>query len=180
MGYVDSPGRAIRHLNVYKGERLVLSAEDTPGRLYSVASPPPGGAPQHPFVNARAYDAFSEGDLATVLWNAADFDDFMAQLIASGMDIASWNDSSAAPRTAPRRLFRGDELVGAVWESAGQFTALTHQPPHDALVFNHAMLTAYAISEADTLLRLMQTTSAFNELSQRLQEAGYTLQTAGA
>ncbi|MBW4438863.1 MAG: hypothetical protein KME04_17130 [Pleurocapsa minor GSE-CHR-MK-17-07R] len=179
MGYVDTPVRAIRHFNVYMGERVVLSAEDTPGRLYSVASPPPGGAPPHPFVNARAYDAFSEGDLATILWNAADFDDFLVQLIAEGMNTASWNDSSAAPRIAPRRLFRGDALVGAVWESAGQFTALTHQPPYDALVFSHAMLTAYAISEADTLLRLVQETSAFSELSQRLQDAGYTLQTAG-
>lgn len=179
MGYVDTPVRAIRHFNVYMGERLVLSVEDTPGRLYSVASPPPGGAPQHPFVNARAYDAFSEGDLATVLWNAADFDDFLAQLIADGMNIASWNDSSAAPRTEPWRLFRGDALVGAVWDRAGQFTALSHQPPFDALVFSHAMLTVYAIGEADTLLHLIQTTADFSELSQQLHQAGYTLQTAG-
>jgi len=175
MSYAETPQREIRHFNVYKGEHLVLTVEDTPGPLFSVAGPPPGGAPHHPFASARAYDALMEEDLATQIWNAANFDDFLAQLIASSLNIASWNDSAVAPRTQRHRLFRGDKLVGALWLGAGQFTTLAHQPPYDALVFDHAMLTAYAAQEADTLLGILQKSSTFSGLGQLLREAGYTL-----
>lgn len=177
MNYADAPHRAIRHFNVYKGERLVLSVEDTPGQLFSVASPSPEGAPQHPFVNARAYDAFTEGDLATLLWNATTFDDFLAQLIAAGLNIASWNDSSVEARRHPHRVFRDNKLVGALWQGQGQFTTLTHQPAYDTLVFDAGLLTAYVSTEAETLLSALQKAATFSELERLLRESGYTLLT---
>lgn len=77
----------MRSAKVYRGDTLVLDVEDRPGVLLSTATPPPGGAPEHAFVNARAHDPFTEGELATVLGGSADYTDFLQRLQAAGFTV---------------------------------------------------------------------------------------------
>lgn len=77
----------VRATQVFKNGTLALEVEDQPGVLLSTAAPPPGGAPAHPFVNARAHDPFSEGDLATILAESSDYDDFLRRLEAAGYEL---------------------------------------------------------------------------------------------
>ncbi|MBE2181833.1 MAG: hypothetical protein IAE89_00270 [Anaerolineae bacterium] len=167
------PHRTPRHFQVYKGERLVLSLEDTPGLLISQASPPPGGAPKHPFANARAFDAMTEGDLGEMLWASSSFDDFLRRLIAAGFNISSWNESSYEARQQGQRLHREDRLVGVLWPGKGQFTTLLNQPPYDTLIFEHGALTAYEEAEADIMLKILEETTTFSGLKESLRQAGY-------
>jgi hypothetical protein len=77
----------VRSAQVFKNGTLVLDVEDRPGVLLSTAAPPPDGAPEHPFVNARAHDPFSEGDLAAILGESSDYADFLGRLIAGGFEV---------------------------------------------------------------------------------------------
>lgn len=69
---------------VFSDSELVLEVSDGPGVLLSTAVPPPGGAPEHPFVNARAFDPFSEGDLAAILGVSESYQDFLVRLADAG------------------------------------------------------------------------------------------------
>lgn len=175
MPYLQTEPRIPRHFKVYKGDRLVLSLEDTRGALSSTAAPPPSGAPTHPFVNARAHDTLTEGDLGEMLRASHSFDDYLARLIAAEHNVFSWNSSSVERLTQPQRIYREAQLVGAVAYTGGQFCALAHQPPYGALTFPHAMLCAYAAPEADALLACLHATETAPALQQALLAAGYTL-----
>ncbi len=175
MRYADMPHRTPRHFQVYKGERLVLSLEDTSGLLTSQASPPPDGAPKHPFINARAFDIMTEGDLGEMLRDSSSFDDFLRRLIAAGFDISSWNESSYGAIPEGQRIHDGDGLAGVLWPGKGQFTTLLSQPPYDTLIFEHGTLTVYEEAKADMMLKLLEETSTFSDLEESLLQAGCEL-----
>ena len=90
----------MRELLVYRDGRLALRIRDTPGTLRSTASPAPGPRPAppplgtstlppgvHPFIDAQALDAASEGELRALLDESANFDDYVRRLIAAGYDV---------------------------------------------------------------------------------------------
>jgi len=72
---------------IYAKSQLVLEVSDGPGVLMSTAAPPPEGAPAHPFVNARAFDPFSEGELAMILGMSENYRDFLDRLVAEGFQV---------------------------------------------------------------------------------------------
>lgn len=83
--------------------RPVLRIRDNPGTLRSTAPPPPdrGPAPPppgppgtvalppgvHPFVDAQALDAASEGELRALLDESTGFDDYVRRLVAAGYEV---------------------------------------------------------------------------------------------
>jgi hypothetical protein len=81
---------AVRELLVHRGGRLVLRIRDEPGTLRSTAAPPPGAAAPgiHPFIDAQAVDAVSEGELRALLDESTGFDDYVRRLGAAGYDVA--------------------------------------------------------------------------------------------
>ena len=83
-----------RQVEVRRGERLVLTARDTPGTLRSTAAPPPPPPvgepwrpPSHPFIDAQAHDAASESRLRELLDESESFDDYLDRLRGDGFDI---------------------------------------------------------------------------------------------
>ena len=87
----------VRQLHFYKGRLLVLTVEDLPGLLFSTATPSPSGAPSHDFVNARAYDPYSENELGELLRKSGSFDHFVELMIHAGYNAIS------TPHSAPLR-----------------------------------------------------------------------------
>lgn len=171
--------RSTRSFSFYRGSTLVLSVDDRPGAIQSTATPAPGGPPLHPFVNARAFDPVSEGELAALLASATGFDSFVTLLIGAGFDAAS-NDGS--PPVGRGRCFRvedGAGLVGALWEGRGQFTSLWLQPREHDLVFGFATLTAYRADRADVLLEAVRGATTFDGLRARLEAEGLHLRPVG-
>lgn len=73
--------------SVYDGEELILTFRATPGPLLSVASPPPGGPPLHPFLTATSHSARHEHDLRVLLEASADADAFRAALERKGFRL---------------------------------------------------------------------------------------------
>jgi hypothetical protein len=94
---------AVRELLVHRAGRLVLRIRDNPGTLRSSAPPPPRPAPPlpapvpgaadalppgvHPFIDAQAVDAASEGELRALLDESTSFDDYVRRLVAAGYDL---------------------------------------------------------------------------------------------
>lgn len=175
MSDLKSETRASRSFAVYKSQKLVLDMSETQGRLYSTASPPPEGAPVHPFLNARAYDPFTEGTLGEMVRSAPNFDVYIKQLIEADFDIASSTQGMKLALTEPHRLKNGDTVIGAMWSTGGQFTTLKHQPKPASQMFEHATLTMYDEEIAKELLKTLQSTSTFVELKDKIAEMGYTL-----
>lgn len=167
--------RDVRSFGIYKSQHPVLTVTDEPGRLYSTAAPPPEGAPEHPFVNARAYDPYSENELGWYLQKSAHFDDFITQLIGAGYNVASQHGNHPDELNDPFRLEDADGLAGALWGTGGQFTTLAQQPETGEATFAHATLTAYRDDHADTLLKILEKTNSFSEIRQELQNAGFRL-----
>jgi len=95
----------VRELLVHRAGRLVLRIRDEPGTLRSTAAPPPGPAPPpplpvpgttdalppgvHPFIDAQALDAASEGELRALLDESESFDDYMRRLVAAGYEVTA-------------------------------------------------------------------------------------------
>jgi hypothetical protein len=90
----------MREFLVYRDGRLALRIHDTPGTLRSTAPPPPqaGAAPPppgtatlppgiHPFIDAQALDAASEGELRSLLDESTSFDDYVQRLAAAGYEV---------------------------------------------------------------------------------------------
>ena len=154
--------REVRHFAVYREGRLVLVVRDNPGTLRSTAGPPPGAGPPpppgppgedagpapglHPFIDAQAHDPVTEGRLRALLDRTSGFDEYLAELLAAGFDIASCLPGEGLDYSLEdgARLYDGDALAGACWPQRGQFTSLRHQPVEGELVFDHSTLTAYA------------------------------------
>ena len=165
--------RTVRCFSIYKSQHLVLTVADEPGRLLSTAAPPPEGAPAHSFVNARAYDPFSEGELAWHLQKAANFDDFIGRLIQGGYDVASQYGTPPTEMSDASRLEDETGLAGAMWSTGGQFTTLIRQPQGGDCRFSHATLTAYHEARAEVFLSALAESATFAELRAKLREAGF-------
>jgi hypothetical protein len=141
----------VRTVGVYRGRRLVLTVEDRPGLLLSTASPPPDGAPEHPFVNARALDPYSEGELGAALEAADSYDGFLANLIAGGFDVAARTDDEIADA---HRIVDGDLVLGCVWDAPGPVATLGEPPESGWPTSAHVTLTAYVPDRAERILHL--------------------------
>ena len=77
-----------RRLDVLRDGLVVLELTDAPGPLVSTAPPPPGGRVYtHPSLGGAARDASCEGELKRLLDGSADFDSYVATLVAAGFTI---------------------------------------------------------------------------------------------
>jgi hypothetical protein len=162
----------MREVGIYQGSQLVLTVADRPGRLYSTAAPPPDGAPDHPFVDARAYDALSENDLGMLLQQATDYDGFLALLIDAGFDVATVDDIELATAS---RLVRDGAVVGALWEQPGPVGALGEEPAGGWTTSAVATITAYDDHAPPELEREATAATDVADLRQRLEALGYQL-----
>ena len=99
--------REVRHFAVYAagGRRWWArqGTRSTAGQAPGPCGPPrsPGEDPGlppgvHPFIDAQARDAVSEGRLRALLDESSDFDDYLARLLDAGFDIASWQPEDPA------------------------------------------------------------------------------------
>lgn len=74
--------------NVYDGEDIVLTVQNRPGVLLSVAHPPPGvPLPEHPFLNGASHSASHEHQLRQLLEASDDMDAFLAALDDAGFRL---------------------------------------------------------------------------------------------
>ncbi|MBH25333.1 MAG: hypothetical protein CMH57_12955 [Myxococcales bacterium] len=164
-----------RTFHVYAGPTLVLTAQDTPGTLRSSVR---GGAfPTHPFLDAQAWDAAHEHELRALLLDARSFDGFLRGLIHAGFDLASERFRGSPPG---HRLMRDDAPVGAVWERAGRFAALTWPASRPTPHSEHALLTAYTEEHAELLADALQRSSSMDELRALLSALQLRLAPLGA
>jgi len=77
-----------RRVDVLRGEHAVLQLSDEPGPLVSTAPPPPNGrVATHPFLSGAARDPRWEGELKRLLDQSADFDGYVARLVAAGFTV---------------------------------------------------------------------------------------------
>ena len=173
--FTHLPARPIRRFYLYKENALALMIEDQPGRLHSMASPPPEGVPQHPFLQGTAFAALLGGEQFELLEQAADFDHFLELLIAADYDVVSGTGPHRMNMTDGQRLWRDNEVVGAVWPQAGQFTTLWWQPLADDYHSEWATLTVYRPSYAVLLLEILQAASGFAHFSLKLEQNGFRL-----
>jgi hypothetical protein len=167
---MDFTGRAHRRFYVYRDGLHVLTIGDEPGHLVSTASPPPGGAPKHPFLDGSAHQAVYENELAGLLGRAASFDGYLDLLLQAGYDIAS---DDTLPNKAPGagvRLLKGDSPVGAAWHRGGQFTCLWQQPARGELVFQQARLSVYRPEWAEALFTTLQAAVSYEAFCEQVQE----------
>jgi len=80
--------QAYKSHNVWKGDRIVLTFEDRPGPITSTALPPPGSQPVlHPFLTANARAPEGEDNLARILTQSKDAQDFILRLRETGYRI---------------------------------------------------------------------------------------------
>lgn len=78
----------LRHYEVWRDGHAVLSFSTRPGHVGSTAIAPPGFSPTtHPFLTARAHDAFYEGELAELMRQAESVDDFISRLERAGFEV---------------------------------------------------------------------------------------------
>jgi hypothetical protein len=161
-----------RPRHFYKGRILVLSIERGPGPIYSTASPPPTGAPIHPFLSARAYDPYSEDELGSLLRRAESFDQLIGALLDAGYDMTSTIGSPPPELGHGYRLSDQRGLAGAAWESTGLFTPWS---PGEPVPLEHAVVTSYRDDQDAPLLRLAAGAGSFGDLSSDLTQAGYDL-----
>ncbi|MHB1356967.1 MAG: hypothetical protein ACYCZF_13445 [Anaerolineae bacterium] len=173
--FQDTPGRLHRRLYVYKDGLHALTITDKPGSLVSTASPPPGGAPKHPFLDGTAHQAIYESELATLLTKAADFDAYLSLLIQAGYDIAADDALPGKSPGAGARMLEGEVPVGAAWQSAGQFTALWWQPVQGQMVCRHARLSVYQPAWVDRLLTCLQGAVDYESFCSNVQKLGLKL-----
>ena len=157
-------------MNVFRNGRLVLSVEDRPGVLLSTAAPPPTGAPEHPFVNARAHDPFSEQDLATVLGSAHDYDSFLALLVQSGFDLSP---SGELELGGAQRFHAAGEVAGCAWPRPGPIATLGAEPETGWRTAVFA-LTCYAEEVPPGVLEVATSASSLSDLLEGVVGLGYT------
>ena len=173
--FQDMPQRAHRRFYVYKDGLHVVTIADEPGRLYSTASPPPGGAPKHPFLDGTAHQALYEGELATLLGRAVNFNEYLNLLLQASYDFASDDMLVLKSPGAGVRLLAGDTPVGAVWQSGGQFTCLWWQPLTGKMVCRHARLSVYQPDWTERLLASLQAAVDYEGFCSNIQTLGLRL-----
>lgn len=78
----------VKHYEVTRDARRVLTFSAEPGVLLSTAMRPPGfKPPAHPFVNAQAHDARHEQTLGALLGQSQSVTDFIAKLEGAGFEV---------------------------------------------------------------------------------------------
>jgi hypothetical protein len=168
-GAADEP----RRFHVYKGPLLVLKLEDRAGTLHSAASPGPEGPPSHPFLHAEALDAVSEDELGRLLRESSSFDDYLANLIANGYDVAPGRTGDYEDRPGGVTILDATRTVGVIWPQAGRFATLESPEDEPDLPFT---LTVYRAEVADDLRQLVQNAADFTTACGALEAAGFRLE----
>ncbi|WP_013323871.1 hypothetical protein [Gloeothece verrucosa] len=173
--FENIPKRDIRTFYIYKNGVLTLALEDRPGTLHSMASPPPTGAPTHPFIHGSAYDAKSEDEMGTLLRKSTSFDNYINLLIEAGYDVVSRENTFQLKLEGGFRLEDEKGLVGALWNYPGQFTCIGWQPASGQLDFDYVTLTVYRQDRARELLNQLQSNQTFEALKNHLESLGFKL-----
>ena len=157
----------------------MLEAEGRPGTLHSMAAPPPPPSewrpPEHPFLHGVSRDPLHEHALRLLLLASADFDDFLARVVAGGYDVSSGREPAWQLRPPALRARRGDEVVAAVWPGGGQFSCLWWQPAGDADVFEHVLVTAYEREAASALYTSASRARSAQGFAAALVAAGFSV-----
>ena len=139
----DVTVRPVRRFHLYHEGLHVPTISDEPGELISTAGPPAGDPPAHPWIHFVSYQAIYESELAGLLQQASDLDDYLMLVIQSGYDIGS-DDIRAMKGHGPgARLLDGPRPVAACWASGGQFACLWAQPEKGEEFYPQARLTVY-------------------------------------
>ncbi|OGO58121.1 MAG: hypothetical protein A2V85_04515 [Chloroflexi bacterium RBG_16_72_14] len=79
-----------RRYRLWRDGRLALELVNEPGILVSTSAPPPipgRGPVTHPFATATAHVAEWEGQLGTLLREAADLDEFLTEVAVLGYTV---------------------------------------------------------------------------------------------
>lgn len=170
--------REERGYYVYAGTDCVLSIEDRPGQLLSVAPPgPSGGAPpDHPWLHAASRGPEHEHRLRELVLASDGFDDFTKRLVGAGYDLTSDETEIFDLEGEPRRVKRGGAVVGVAWEGAGVFCTLSWQAARsDDARFEHVALTAYDDGAAGALREAAQASDDFAGFAAALEARGFAL-----
>lgn len=170
--------RAVRAYHVFVGAEPALTIESRPGRLHSMAALPEGAtAPEHPFVHGVSLSPLFEHAMRQILLASADFDDFVARLVAAGHDLVGDNGDSPFHIPAPgTRVFQGDRPVACLFRGEGQLSSLSWQPESgDADVYESARATAYDDAMVG-VLRESLTADFFEDVVETLRARGYRVQ----
>lgn len=147
----DVSARPVRRFHLYHEGLHAATITEEPGQLISTAGPPVGGPPAHPWIHFVSYQAIYESELAGLLNQATDFDDYLMLVIQAGYDIGS-DDIRAMKTHGPGvRLLDRATPVGACWASGGQFTSLWAQPEEGEEFYPQARLTVYEREWAERL-----------------------------
>lgn len=176
-GDVRPPPPPTPGLAVYRGLRLVLTVEGRPGVLLSTASPPPSGAPTHPFVSARASDPYSEGDLREILDSSASFEEFVLLLVEAGYDVVATAASPPPRLERAGRVRRGDQVVGFVAQVAGALLDIAH--PRDVGPARSVATTTYEEEARGALVPATDGAGSFDAVVGRLATVGLTADVEG-
>lgn len=165
----NPPPPPIRQLHFYKQGQLVLTVADRPGVLLSTAAAPPGGPPRHPFVDASAYDAASEGELGRLLRQSKSFNEFVQHLVQHGYDMLTGNFS------APMRLFSiykliEQDIVVAIFSLQGNGYAILGDDGVKIGTLRGFALTIYAPQRIPTLLTMAQSSHNLDQFLEFLKK----------
>jgi hypothetical protein len=171
----DLAGQEPRRFHVYKGSLLVLKLEDRPGTLHSTASPGPGGPLEHPFLHAEALDALSEDELGRLLSQSSTLDDYLAQLIVNGYDVAPGQVGDYEDRAGAERILDASGVVGVIWPQPGRFATLEDRPAAAELALPFT-LTVYKSEAEHGLLQLVRESADFNTACGAIAAAGFQLE----
>lgn len=157
----DVTARPVRRFHLYHEGLHAATISAEPGQLISTAGPPAGSAPAHPWVHFVSYQAIYESELAGLLHQASDFDDYLMLVIQAGYDIGSDDVRAMKVHGSGARLLDGYIPVGACWASGGQFTSLWAQPDKGEEIYPQGRLTVYERGWAERLLATLQAASDY-------------------
>lgn len=154
--------RAIRRFHLYHEGLHAATISDEPGQLISTAGPPAGGPPAHPWIHFVSYQAIYESELAGLLNQATDFDDYLMLIIQAGYDVGSDDIRAMKSHGAGARLLDGYIPVGACWASGGQFTSLWAQPDKGEEIYPQGRLTVYERGWAERLQNALRVATDYD------------------
>jgi hypothetical protein len=170
-----SRGRAVRRFHLYHEGLHAATITEEPGKLISTAGPPAGGPPAHPWVHFVSYQAIYESELAGLLHQASDFDDYLMLIVQAGYDIGSDDVRAMKSHGAGVRLLDGTTPVGACWASGGQCTCLWAQPDKGEKIYPQGRLTVYERAWAERLHAALQAASDYDAFCQAAARMGLRL-----
>ncbi len=167
--------RPVRRFHLYHEGLHAATISDEPGNLISTAGPPAGGPPPHPWVHFISYQAIYESELAGLLHQASDFDDYLLLVIQAGYDIGSDDVRAMKSHGAGVRLLDSATPASACWAAGGQFTCLWAQPDKGEELYPQGRLTVYERAWAERLYAALQAAGSYDTFCQAAAGTGLRL-----